>query len=237
MIIFIFKVGGVLQCIDKRLVDKIELLVEAGVKTTDEMKRHLKQYVTWELFPGKIKPSPSNRRYYPTDVDIRNHMYRASMKRVWSKVDQKNLDKKIEGWKKDYPQDSFFFRPCAEDGGTAQDLLFAHQTEWQKRLLVYYGNEITLLDATYKTMRYELPLFFLVVKTNVNYIVVGSFVIQHETTKSIEEALNIFKKWNPKWSPRFFMTDFCHEEINAIERIFPGMLNNTVHLSHQSPST
>ena len=38
-----------------------------------------------------------------------------------------------------------------------------------------YGNEMTLLDATYKTTRYNLPLFFLVVKTNVNYAVVGGF--------------------------------------------------------------
>ena len=38
-------------------------------------------------------------------------------------------------------------------------LLFVHQTKWQKRLLNKYGNELTLLDATYKTTRYALPLF------------------------------------------------------------------------------
>lgn len=94
----------------------------------------------------------------------------------------------------------FFFRPCAlatsstdaqgnndktDENCVRNDLLFAHQTTWQKKLMLRYGNEITLLDATYKTMRYELPLFFLVVKTNVNYIVVGSFIIQRETTASI----------------------------------------------------
>ena len=47
-------------------------------------------------------------------------------------------------------------------------------------MISLYGNKITLLDATYKTMRYELPLFFLVVKTNVNYVVVGSFATQNE---------------------------------------------------------
>ena len=72
-----------------------------------------------------------------------------------------------------------------------EELLFAHQTAWQKHLMNLYGNEISLLDATYKTMRYELPLFFLVVKTNVNYMVVGSFIIQRETTASIQEALEI----------------------------------------------
>ena len=84
------------------------------------------------------------------------------------------------------------------------------------------GNEITLLDTTYKTMGYDLPLFFLVVKTNVNYVVVGSFIIQKETTAAIEEALKVFHDWNASWKPQYFMTDFCHEEINAIENTFPG---------------
>lgn len=75
-------------------------------------------------------------------------------------------------------------------------------------------------------MRYELPLFFLVVKTNVNYTVVGSFVTQNETTASIEEALHVFREWNPQWRPKYFMTDFCQEEINAIESTFEGTWHN-----------
>lgn len=85
------KVGGLLQPIDKRLVDKIEELVGEGVKTVDEMKRHLKQFVKCELFPGQTPPPITNRRFYPTDVDVRNHMYRASVKKLLSKVDQENL--------------------------------------------------------------------------------------------------------------------------------------------------
>ena len=45
-----------------------------------------------------------------------------------------------------------------------------------------YGNCIALLDATYKTTKYSIPLFFVAVKTNMKYMVVGSFVIQEETT-------------------------------------------------------
>ena len=84
----------------------------------------------------------------------------------------------------------------------------------------HYGNEICLLDATYKTSRYALPLFFLCIKTNVNYCVVGSFVIQHETRRAIAEALDVLREWNPQWSPRFFMTDFSDPEIKAIEEVF-----------------
>ncbi|CAH3189586.1 unnamed protein product [Porites lobata] len=177
------EIGGILQPIDKRLVDKIGELVGEGVKTVDEMKRHLRQFVKTELFPGQSPPASTNRCYYPTDVDIRNHMYQASVKKILSKSDQENLEKKIENWCQENPQDSFYFRPCALSASSTasesmnneetdqkcvrDDLLFAHQTAWQKQLMICYGNEITLLDATYKTMRYELPLFFLVVKTNV----------------------------------------------------------------------
>ena len=126
-----------------------------------------------------------------------------------SKVDQENLEQKIKGWKQESPGDFFFFRPRSlspteavsdntsdTDGNVeahvTQNLLFAHQTAWQRHLMSRYGNEIILLDATYKTMRYELPLFFLVVKTNVNYTVVGAFITQNKTKAAIEEVLKIF---------------------------------------------
>ena len=38
-------------------------------------------------------------------------------------------------------------------------LLFAYQTKEMKELLRRYGNELCLLDATYKTTRYAIPLF------------------------------------------------------------------------------
>ena len=62
----------------------------------------------------------------------------------------------------------------------SQTLLWVHQNDWQKELLVKYGNTITLIDATYKTTKYDLALFFLCVKTNVNYTVVAEFVVQSE---------------------------------------------------------
>ncbi|XP_048587483.1 uncharacterized protein LOC125570216 [Nematostella vectensis] len=139
----------------------------------------------------------SNRRYHPKDVDIRNHMYKATVKQMLSKVEQENLEDKIKGRKEENPEDLLFFRPCslspteAVFGNTSdtdsnieanitEKLLFAHQTAWQRHLMGRYGNEIMLLDATYKTMRFDLPLFFLVVTTKVNYTVVGSFTTQDD---------------------------------------------------------
>ena len=53
-----------------------------------------------------------------------------------------------------------------------------------------------------------------------NYAVVGVFVIQNETTAGITEALQLFRKWNPTWNPKYFMTDFCQKEISSIEAVF-----------------
>ena len=94
-----------------------------------------------------------------------------------------------------------------------------------------YGNSLCLLDATYRTTKYALPLFFLAVKTNVGFSVVAQFVVQEETTKAIAHGLATIKKWmdeDPEkpsdwqWKPSFFMTDFCEREILAIEELFPG---------------
>ena len=41
-----------------------------------------------------------------------------------------------------------------------QTLLLVHQEQWQRELLGKYGNEICLIDATYKTTRYAIALFF-----------------------------------------------------------------------------
>ena len=48
------------------------------------------------------------------------------------------------------------------------------------------------MDAMYKMCKLTIPLFFLVIKTNVNYCVIGEFIIQTEDTESIIEALKEF---------------------------------------------
>ena len=101
--------------------------------------------------------------------------------------------------------------------------LFVHQTEWQQRLLNIYGQEICLLDATYKTSRFDLPLFFICVNTNVGFSIVASFLISDESADTIREALDIIKGWNPDCKPSFFMCDFDTREISALESLFDGM--------------
>ena len=98
--------------------------------------------------------------------------------------------------------------------------LYVYQTSHQQQLLQKYGT-MAFLDATYRTTKYTLPLFMLVVKTNIRYMPVAFFVVESETTSSIAEALHIVKSWNPDWVPEIFMTDYSQEESNAIQMNFP----------------
>ena len=78
-----------------------------------------------------------------------------------------------------------------------------------------YGNNICLLDATYKTTRYSIPLYFQVINgvINVDYRTVGSFATQDET---LVEALSIIKFWYQKWKPICFMVDNCDKKITLL---------------------
>ena len=79
------------------------------------------------------------------------------------------------------------------------------------------------MDATYKTCKLALPLFFLVVRTNVGYSVVAEFIIQHEDSVSIAEALGLLRaQWDAnRISIGNFMIDCQQSEENAIRGIFP----------------
>jgi len=114
-----------------------------------------------------------------------------------------------------------------ESANFENTLLWVHQEPWQQLLMTMYGNTISLMDATYKTTRYDLPLFFVSVRTNSGYCVVAEFIVQSESATHIQEALRLLISWNPKWNPSYFMTDYSEAEIGALETCFP---NATVYL-------
>ena len=89
-------------------------------------------------------------------------------------------------------------------------------------MLYTYGNCVTLIDATYKTMRYDLPLFFTCVITNIGYCVAAEFVTQSETAEAIQEPVQGLKNWNPDWNPPFVLRDYSETEISVIEHTFPS---------------
>ena len=80
------------------------------------------------------------------------------------------------------------------------------------------------MDATYKTCKVALPLFFLVVKTNIGYQVVATFIVQTEDMKSISEALKMIKGHIESKGVHVgsFMVDCSAAEIGAIREVYPG---------------
>ena len=111
---------------------------------------------------------------------------------------------------------------CRNDSDSCP-VVFALQTKWQREMLHLYGEHMCLIDATYKTTVYDMPLFFLCVFANVGYVNVATFLLSDEQQTSIVAALRLIVQWNLQWKPQRFITDFHEGQISAIESVFPGM--------------
>ena len=202
-----------------------------------ELKRNNNLFVK-SLFGTSGLPKSINRRFYPSREDLRQMVYRRRRKIQLDLLDQDLLSLKIKEWEQDHPGDKWFFRPSAHvkrmavegeaEGDDAfvqeeQPFLLVYQSGWQQHLLQRYGREMVFLDATYKTMKYALPLFFLCVHTNAGYAVVGTFLMENEDSKSLAEALQVYEGMNEDWTTQSFMIDASEIEANAITSTFPSM--------------
>ena len=221
--------AGFAQKLHPLIISKISDIVHSGITNITDIKRSLRWYVQNELAEKfGAPPKNTNRSLYPTDNDIRNHVYIAKKAMEFSKLDQENLKLKLQKWKEDIPTQSAFYRPYVkvenEEQSNSPFEDFEYQEEWQKKLLQRYGNTICLIDATYKTTQYELPLFFICVKTNVGYIIVAEFIVQSEESDNIREAIEILKSWNSNWCPTYFMCDYSEAELLAIEAAFENVI-------------
>ena len=221
------------QPIHEKVVEKIYDLVSEGMVNPRLIRQVLKDYVKYVLFQDEeIEVDECNNSYFPELQTIADHVRLALRVQRLGRLDQEALSDLVDQWKISHPNRSVFFRPqpaANKDEKPAENedeshFLFVHQEQWQKRLLHRYGQELVFLDATYKTTKYALPLFFLCVQTNVGYLPVAEFIIYHETTEAIKEALDQIKSWNPGWNPPYGMADYDDAEIGAMEEAFPGMI-------------
>lgn len=220
--------NGVAQKVNPMIANKIEELVKEGMTDPSEVQRSLRSFVKSGV--SDDAPQPLDRAYYPTLVDIRNHIYRAKTALQLSRFDQQNLALLIKDWQTTQPHTSHYFRPYKsgndkqQHGDVENDFLWVHQEQWQKDILLRYGNQISLMDATYRTTKYDLPLFFICVKTNYGYMVVAEFIVGSESVEAIVEPLKILQEWNPTWKPQYFMTDYSDAEIAALEEVFQNVV-------------
>ncbi|XP_078489761.1 uncharacterized protein LOC100185158, partial [Ciona intestinalis] len=75
-----FQSAGSMQQMDAAVINRIKMLVAQGVKSTPLIKENLKKFVLEELFKDKPPPALTNRRFFPTDKNIRNHCYSAAVR-------------------------------------------------------------------------------------------------------------------------------------------------------------
>ena len=77
--------------------------------------------------------------------------------------------------------------------------------------------------------------FFAMVKTNVNFQVVGAPVFQEETKDMIKKGLQIICDWNPTVIPKIGMVDFDEKEINVLDELLPDIKAFSCSLHLQQP--
>ena len=81
-----------------------------GTTEVQEVKRALKHDVQHSLC-ADVKPDLTDRAYYPTSTDVHNHIYLAQCACQLSKLDQENLQLKVQKWKRDSPNSKFYLYP------------------------------------------------------------------------------------------------------------------------------
>ncbi|XP_021366093.1 uncharacterized protein LOC110458632 [Mizuhopecten yessoensis] len=141
----------------------------------------------------------------------------------FSNDEQINLKASTEKWQKEDPDGNFFLRIASqEEDENPMPFLFVHQTAWQRNILRKFGREMSILDSTYNTSKFELPLYLLCVQTNVGFAVVASMLLGRDTKANLIEVLNIIRNWNHTWQPQSFMCDCDTREISALESVFNG---------------
>ena len=89
-----------------------------------------------------------------------------------SSSDEDNCQKTVEELQCKFLNDKFLFRPFIRD---KQSLLFIHQIADQRHILKRHGDELCCSDVTYKTSKFAVQIFFIVVKTNPDYQVCVRF--------------------------------------------------------------
>ena len=157
-----------------------------------EQKRNTNLFVK-VVFGNAGSPNTIDRKFYPIRDDFRQKVYRKRRK-TQNLFSIRNMSSKEDKGMTAAQEDNWLFRTSATIRSSDLALLetkdpyflLVCQSRWQQQLLHEYawGNSV-FLDATYKTMKYALPLFFLCVFTQMQAILLLVQVYILEIEKSI----------------------------------------------------
>lgn len=116
------KSATVSHYIDGRIVDKIHELVSTNIANPVMVRNCVELYVEKEMFGNSSqKPNKSNRRYYPTKQDLRNHIAKAISVNKSSGDDQESLRVKVDEWRKSSPGSNLFLRTRDDVSGSKEN--------------------------------------------------------------------------------------------------------------------
>jgi hypothetical protein len=239
--------AGLIEPLDDRVREHIKTLVRNGCRRKAEIISRTQEYVNTHLFTGQCR---LRRRFKPDGKTIRNIVASVKLETRYSRFDQENLREALQrglcsdGRYKFIPKGSV---PAVEDllmrleaaaenedwedfddvnisvSSNDVKLCFVYQSNEMCRLYRKYAVHLILLDATHKVCKYTIPLFLLVVQTNVNFQVVAIIILEDESAELLLQALNIVKSWNPDICPKYGMVDFDAAEISTLESLFDGI--------------
>ena len=104
---------GVLKHVNQKISEEIGNIVTRGITQTFQIQGLLEEFVI-RMFPDEsTRPNPADRSWYPTEQDIKNHVYMTSLKRRFSEIDQTNLEHYVSAWK---IRKEIFTTDCAHVG-------------------------------------------------------------------------------------------------------------------------
>ena len=106
-----------------------------------------------------------------------------------------------------------------------QSFIYVHQSPTQRLMLEKYGStvyitQIKTSERSSKTL--AVSMYLLAVRTNVDYQVVGTILMNKYNDKPLREILNVYKEVNEGWVPKYFMIDMSEDLLFSVTELFPG---------------
>ncbi|KNE97864.1 hypothetical protein PSTG_08887 [Puccinia striiformis f. sp. tritici PST-78] len=156
----------------------------------------------------------SDNETYATNKTISNALQKNRLKELDGKSPVEALLSilKESNWAWDIKVDS---------SGSVQNLFFAHPGSIH---LARINHHVALLDATYKTNRYKLPLLHVIgqAASNRSFSIAFCFLTYEDNENYLWAVENLKKHiWRPQRIPKVFITDRDTALQNALDEIFP----------------
>jgi alpha-glucosidase len=176
-----------------------------------------------KLSKAKLKPSQillqlqtSNKENLATNKTITNKLQKICLQDLGGRTPIKALMSILN-------ESNWACNIKLNSSGKILNLFFAHPGSIH---LARINHHVALLDATYKTNQYKLPLLHVIGQAASNQLFLIAFCfLDFEDEENYEWAVNNLKTliWRPKKTPKVFITD-CETALrNALANVFPGL--------------